>query len=448
MAKSKTIYTCQSCGTQSPKWMGRCSNCSAWNSFIEEVPQKNKPGFFELRSEEATPLDEISLENKARFSTQIQEFDRVLGGGFVPGSLTLLGGDPGIGKSTLVLQALDQLSQQNLTVLYATGEESKAQIKIRAERLGISSKFLVVAENSLDRIIKQVEKIKPSLLIVDSIQTIYLSQLDSAPGSLSQVRECAGKLLFLSKSNSMSTLIIGHVTKEGSLAGPRVLEHLVDTVLYFEGDSKQQFRLLRGIKNRYGSTYEIGVFEMSQEGLKEITDTSSLFLSDNTEARPGCTTTASLEGQRPILVEVQALVSSSSLVNPRRTCQGVDSGRVAIIIAVLEKIAGLNLYNQDVYINAAGGFKVIEPSADCAILLSLVSSFKNKALPKDALFIGEIGLSGEIRSVNQIEIRIKEARKLGFKKFILPKSQEKYLSSSQEDLIQVESISELLDLLF
>lgn len=451
-AKTKTVYSCQSCGYQSVKWLGKCPDCNQWNTFAEETLTPNlraeKGEFYSLTSEKPTLLREITLEERERFSSGMGELDRVLGGGVVPGSLVLIGGDPGIGKSTLILQVLDKMAQKGIKVLYATGEESKEQIKIRADRLGISSDVLIIAENCLDRIIDQVKKIKPQVLVVDSIQTIYLSELESAPGSISQVRESAGKLLYFSKTTGMATVLIGHVTKEGSLAGPRILEHMVDCVLYFEGDSHQHYRLLRTIKNRYGSTNEIGVFEMTQKGLLEVNNPSSLFLPDGTHSPAGSAVTSSLEGMRPLLVEIQGLVSDSSLANPRRTTLGVDSGRVAILIAVLEKVVGLNLYAQDIYVSAAGGFKVVEPAADLAIMAALISSFKNKPVPRGTLLIGEVGLCGEVRGVQGLEIRLKEAEKMGFERCILPKLKGKLNISSNLNLVQVQSPEQVLEALF
>lgn len=454
MAKSKTIYACQSCGSQSPKWLGKCPDCNQWNTFVEETfsntaPQKTPEGhFFSLTTDTPYPLNEITLVDQPRFTSTLVELDRVLGGGIVPGSLVLVGGDPGIGKSTLILQALDRMRRQGLTVLYATGEESKEQIKMRGDRLEISSNLLVVAENSLDRIIDHIKKVKPQLTVVDSIQTVYLASLESAPGSVSQVRECAGKLLFLSKTMGIATILIGHVTKDGALAGPRVLEHMVDCVLYFEGDAHQHYRLLRTIKNRYGSTNEIGVFEMTQKGLAEVKNPSSLFLSDHPERGIGSVVTASLEGLRPFLIEIQALVSQSALPNPRRTTLGVDGSRVAILVAVLEKIMGLNLYAQDIYVNAAGGFKVNEPSADLAILAALVSSFKNRPMLPQTLVLGEVGLSGEIRGVNGCDIRVNEAQKMGFKRCILPINKGNYVPPSHIEIIPVKSVSQAIEVLF
>lgn len=452
MPKPKTIYTCQNCGHQSPKWLGKCPDCSQWNTLVEETvsaPSRSDQGdFFELKSAEAIPITEISLKERPRIPCEIAEVDRALGGGVVPGSLVLIGGDPGIGKSTLILQILDRLASRDVKVLYATGEESAEQIKMRGDRLGISSQVLVIAENSVERIVEQVKKIKPQILVVDSIQTVYLSNLTSAPGSVSQVREAAGKLLYLSKVTGTATFLIGHVTKDGALAGPRILEHMVDSVLYFEGDSRQHYRILRTIKNRYGSTNEIGVFEMTEQGLLEVDNPSALFLPEHETLSPGSTVTASLEGARPFLVEMQALVSSSVLTNPRRTTLGVDGGRVALLIAVLEKIVGLNLYGQDVYVNAAGGLKVIEPAADLAILAALVSSFKNKPLQPQILLLGEVGLTGEIRGIQGLDIRLKEAEKMGFKHCILPKNKRKSVSSSHLEITFVESVLGVMDVLF
>ena len=449
MAKNKTVYSCQQCGYQSPKWVGKCPDCNQWNTLAEETfspSEKTREGFFVLQSEEASPLSQISLEKKKRYEVGVAELDRVLGGGIVPGSLVLIGGDPGIGKSTLVIQALDQLVKRGVKVLYATGEESKEQIKMRCERLKISSDLLILAENSVERIITQVQKLKPDVLVVDSIQTVYLSSLESAPGSVSQVRESAGKFMYLSKTTGLATMLIGHVTKEGNLAGPRVLEHMVDCVLYFEGDARQHYRILRTMKNRYGSTNEIGVFEMKEAGLGEVANPSALFVPDKESSGPGCAITASLEGVRPFLVEIQALVSSSTLANPRRTTLGVDNGRVSMMVAILEKIVGLNLYAQDIYVNAAGGFKIVEPAADLAIIAALVSSFRNKNFHVGTFVVGEVGLSGEVRAVQGLDIRIKEAIKMGFKHFVLPKTKDLILPSSVEG-VKVSHVSQALEML-
>lgn len=451
MAKTKTIYACQNCGSQTPKWVGKCPECQQWNTLVEEtysVSKNSKTDSFGLTSQEAIPITQISLEEKKRLPTQLSEMDRVLGGGIVPGSLVLIGGDPGIGKSTLILQTLDQLASHGVKTLYVTGEESIEQIRIRGDRLQVQSEVLVIAENSMERIIEHVKKIKPQVLVVDSIQTVYQETLESAPGSVAQVRECSGKLLYLSKATGTATFLIGHVTKDGAIAGPRILEHMVDCVLYFEGDSKQHYRILRTFKNRFGSASEIGVFEMSQQGLLQVTNPSALFLPEHNQDIPGSAVMASLEGARPLLIEIQALVSSSVLTNPRRTTLGVDSGRVSLLIAVLEKMVGLNIFSQDVYVNAAGGFRVMEPAADLAILASMISSFKNKPIPRDLILLGEVGLSGEVRGVQGIEARLNEASKMGFKKAILPKSKEKLIFPSQLEPCFVQSIADLDDRLF
>jgi DNA repair protein RadA/Sms len=449
----KTRFSCQSCGYQTPKWLGKCPDCNAWNSFIEEntskaLEQREKTGFFTLTSDEPILLDKISLESTPRHQTTITELDRALGGGIVPGSLILLGGDPGIGKSTLVLQALSRLAQSGTSVLYVTGEESREQIKMRAQRLNVSGDILVVAENSLDKILSHVEKTKPQILVIDSIQTVFLPHLESAPGSLSQVRECAGKILYFSKSSGTATFLVGHVTKEGAIAGPRILEHMVDAVLYFEGENSGQFRILRTIKNRYGSTNEIGVFEMTSQGLKDIANPSQIFLRERRSEVSGSVVTSTMEGSRPILTEIQALVSSSSLANPRRTAIGVDNNRVALIIAVLEKIAGLNLYNQDIYVNAAGGLKVFEPACDLAILLALVSSFKNRPLSGHCVVLGEVGLTGELRSVSQMENRVQEAIRLGYKSIIVPKTNKpNWGKTTGVEIMACETVNQVLEIL-
>lgn len=423
--KIKSQFFCQECGYESAKWIGRCPACENWNTFQEERVSKasqarKQTGFVTIASEKPVALKDISLDRVPRYTTGISELDRVLGGGIVPSSLILFGGDPGIGKSTLVLQLLEKLAQNNTSVLYVTGEESKEQIKMRAHRLGISANITVFAENDLENIFTQVNELKPQVLVIDSIQTIYMPHLEAAPGSVSQVRECTGKLLYYSKSTLTSTILIGHVTKEGSIAGPRVLEHMVDTVLYFEGEQTGQFRILRTIKNRYGSTNEIGVFEMTAEGLKEILNPSQIFLREKSEQKTGACVTAGLEGTRAILTEIQALVSPSGLTNPRRTGIGVDTNRMALTIAVTEKILGIKLYDQDIYVSATGGLKIVEPACDLSILMSLISSFKNKHLSGEIVAIGEIGLTGEIRPVSHLEKRVQEALRLGYNTILIP----------------------------
>ena len=451
--KQKSTFFCKQCGCETAKWMGKCPGCDEWNSFIEETTSKakdtrEKQGFITLKSDHPVTLDEISLDKTQRYETKISELDRTLGGGLVPGSLILFGGDPGIGKSTLILQTLDHLALNQISVLYVTGEESKEQIKLRAERLGVQSNLTIVAENSLDRILKHVEKLKPQVLVIDSIQTVYLPHLESAPGSISQVRESAAKLLYYSKTTGTTTILIGHVTKEGAIAGPRILEHMVDSVLYFEGENTGQFRILRTIKNRYGSTNEIGVFEMTTKGLIEVTNPSQHFLKEKSEHCIGSCVTVAMEGTRPILTEIQALVSSSQLANPRRTAIGLDHNRVSLIVAVLEKMTGINLYNQDIYVNVVGGLKLYEPSCDLAILMSLVSSYKNLPLPGHMVAVGEIGLTGEMRSVNFFEPRISEAKKLGYQKVVCPKKPKLQNMSNDIELLRFKSIETLIDQLF
>jgi DNA repair protein RadA/Sms len=450
-AKVKTQFFCQECGYETRKWLGKCPGCNAWNTIVEEKVSKaskarEAKGFITLTSV-PTKLDEISLDQTPRYETKIQELDRVLGGGIVPGTLTLIGGDPGIGKSTLVLQLLQNLSANHHSVFYVTGEESKEQIKRRADRLKVSADITILAENNMEESLKQANSIKPQILVIDSIQTAYDPHLESAPGSLSQVRECTGKLLYHAKNSLTSVILIGHVTKEGSIAGPKVLEHMVDTVLYFEGESSGQFRILRTIKNRYGSTNEIGVFEMTELGLLEVNQPSQIFLKDRADDRPGSCVTASLEGTRSVLTEIQALVTSSSLANPRRSAIGTDHNRLSLIIAVAEKVAGIKLYDQDIYASAAGGLKVYEPACDLSILMAVVSSHLNRPLSGQIVAIGEIGLSGEIRSVSHLEKRIQEAEKMGYKTVIIPKNNKINPKLCQAELIMVSNVTEALNLL-
>lgn len=448
--KIKSQFFCQECGYESAKWIGRCPACENWNTFQEERVSKasetrKQTGFLTLASEKPVTLDEISLERVPRYTTGISELDRVLGGGIVPSSLILFGGDPGIGKSTLVLQLLEKLAQNNTSILYVTGEESKEQIKMRAHRLGISASITIFAENNLENIFKHVEELKPQVLVIDSIQTIYMPHLEAAPGSVSQVRECTGKLLYYSKSTLTSTVLIGHVTKDGAIAGPRVLEHMVDTVLYFEGEQTGQFRILRTIKNRYGSTNEIGVFEMTAEGLKEIINPSQIFLREKADQKTGACVTAALEGTRAILTEIQALVSGSGLTNPRRTGIGVDTNRMALTIAVTEKILGIKLYDQDIYVSATGGLKLVEPACDLAILMSLISSFKNRPLSGEVVALGEIGLTGEIRPVSHLEKRVQEALRLGYKSILVPATKSKDILAYGKAITQLKHVRDVAE---
>jgi DNA repair protein RadA/Sms len=452
MAKLATLFECQQCGYQSPKWLGRCSDCGAWNSFVEGVAAASKAAsnsgaqFYSLQSKLA-PLDEIGTQAPPRILTRLSELDRLLGGGVVPGSVILLGGDPGIGKSTLVLQILSQLSQGGAKVAYLSGEESADQIKLRADRLSVKSKNLyVMTENDLSRALPQIEALKPELLVVDSIQTVYLPELGSAPGSVTQVRECAGKLLYLAKSKGLPVLLVGHVTKEGSLAGPKILEHMVDTVLYFEGERGQAYRLLRTFKNRFGSVSELAVYEMRAQGLQEVTNPSELFLSDNPELAPGSVVVSSLKGTRPLLAELQALVTPTSLGMPRRVTVGVDTQRVALLVAVLEKIVGLHLGGQDIFLNVVGGLDVDEPGVDLGVLLAIASSFQGRALAEKTLVLGEVGLNGEIRAVTGETLRLEEASRLGFKRVILPKKGSKEKVPAGLELIRVANVGAALDL--
>lgn len=453
MAKTKIIYACQNCGFQSPKWLGKCPDCNQWNTLVEERIEHATHRRDELTlgtREDPAPINEISTAEEGRILSGIGEFDRVLGGGLVPGSVTLIGGDPGIGKSTLLLQAFAALSQKGLTCLYVSGEESQRQIKMRAERLGITCPtLLILSETSLEKIIEQIKKIKPSVLVIDSVQTIFTSSLPSAPGSIGQVRESSGSIIVLAKKSDLSTFLIGHVTKDGSLAGPRALEHMVDTVLYFEGERGHNFRILRAVKNRFGSTNEIGVFDMKEAGLREVDNPSELFLSERPLQVPGSAVVCSMEGTRPILVELQALVSPSFLAVPRRTTIGVDHNRVALLVAVLEKKMGVKLFNQDIFVNVAGGVQVDEPAVDLGIIAAVASSYEEKAVDPQTVLFGEVGLAGEIRAISQAEARVKEAGKLGFKRCILPQSNSRQLSHIKNpELTGVGSLAECWEILF
>ena len=430
MAKTATSFVCRECGYNSPKYLGKCPNCGNWSTmeeFKETTSNTKRPSLVQ-QSEEAHKtkpmrLDQVSYERVNRVKTSISELDRVLGGGVVPGSLVLIGGDPGIGKSTLLLQVSSELQQTQGTVLYVSGEESASQIKMRAERLGMQADgFYIYAETNLEDIVAQVEALKPDYVIIDSIQTMTHPQANGVAGSVSQVREATATLMRLAKLNQIAIFIVGHVTKEGALAGPRMLEHMVDTVLYFEGDKHHSFRVLRSVKNRFGSTNEIGVFEMHQEGLNEVTNPSEVFLEERLAGATGSAIVVSLEGTRPILTEVQCLLSPTAFGNARRTTSGLDYNRVALLMAVLEKRAGLLLQNQDAYFKSTGGLKLNEPAVDLAIAMSIVSSYKEKETQMGDCFIGEIGLTGEIRKVNRVYDRVREAEKLGCKRVFIPKN--------------------------
>jgi len=453
MPKQKTIYTCSLCGYQSPKWLGKCPDCDQWNSFYEEV--KTSPSRYsalnpETSNSSPTPINEIELNTDNRILTEIKELDRVLGEGLVQGAVVLIGGDPGIGKSTLALQAITKLALKKKNVLYISGEESLKQLRMRAERLGnLPENLFILAETSLEKIIQEIRNIKPQIIIIDSVQTVYTSELESAPGSVSQIRETCAKLINLSKETDTSAFLIGHVTKEGAIAGPRVLEHMVDTVLYFEGDRGHSYRILRAVKNRFGSTDEIGVFEMSQSGLSEVKNPSELFISERPDNSSGSVVVPSIEGTRPILVEIQALVTPTSLSLPRRAAIGLDSNRASILIAVIEKKLGITMYNQDVFLNVAGGVRLSEPGIDLGVITAIVSSKLDQPVPSDTVICGEVGLTGEVRSISQTSVRINEAERLGFTKCILPKNSLKNTQNNHSIKIKgIKTISEAMELIF
>lgn len=455
MAKIKTIYSCNSCGAQFPKWAGQCQDCGDWNCLEEEVapsksPSSPKAARFEGFAPKASvqKLPNVSIKGTPRFGSGVGELDRVLGGGFVPGSVILLGGDPGIGKSTLILQSLALLSQTKKT-LYVTGEESAEQIALRAQRLGVQDADLdLLADNQLESILEITLAHKPDVLVMDSIQTLYTDTLQSAPGSVAQVRETASRLVRFGKQTGTIIILVGHVTKEGALAGPRVLEHMVDTVLYFEGERNSSFRLIRAIKNRFGAVNEIGVFVMTDTGLKEVTNPSAMFIKRAQQDATGSVILVSQEGTRPLLVEVQSLVDQSSLPNPRRVTVGLDNQRLAMLLAVVNRHAGVSLYDQDVFVNVIGGVKVHEPAADLAIILSVLSSFKNKPLDNDLAVFGEVGLTGEIRPVQAGLGRIKEVEKLGFKRLIVPKGNMSGVKSKGMDILPVNTLEQAIRIAF
>lgn len=454
MPKSITKYVCQNCGYSSLKWIGKCPECDSWNSFVEEIVQTDKRKFVsksstkaDLKMQSLSKVSDINVKEDKRTTTGITELDRVLGGGIVAGSVVLVGGDPGIGKSTLMVQLADKVKDK--VIIYVSGEESQKQIKLRCERMGfMNDDFYILTETNLEIIAAVIERIEPDIVIIDSIQTIYRNDLESSPGSISQLRECTSGIIQIAKAKSISFFLIGHITKEGMIAGPKVLEHMVDTVLQFEGERTHAYRILRAIKNRFGSTNEIGVFEMTGTGLLEIKNPSQLFLSQRSSGISGSSVSASIEGTRPILVEVQALVSSSGYSVPQRTATGFDYKRLTILIAVLEKKIGLHLSKYDVFLNIAGGIKIEEPSIDLAAAMSICSSFKDSPIDPDMLVLGEIGLSGEIRTISFVDRRIQEAAKLGFKKIVLPKSNLKgFKKNGILEYIPVENIGDALRLL-
>ena len=455
MAKEKTIYLCGSCGYETPRWMGKCPGCGSWNTLEEQAPQasaqpaaktlKQRPG----TGAQAMRLRDIPEENTARASTGIGELDRVLGGGVVEGSLMLVGGDPGIGKSTLLLQASENLAKAGARVLYISGEESARQIKMRARRLGVeSNNLLILSENAMDAAEKRWEEIQPDYMIIDSIQTMYRPDMASAPGSVSQVRECASLLMRMAKTSGCAVFLVGHVTKEGAIAGPRILEHMVDVVLYFEGDRQHEYRILRAVKNRFGSVNELGLFQMHENGMMPVENPSEMLLSTRAKNVPGSCVHCAIEGSRPMLVDVQALALQTAYGNPRRTTNGFDGGRLALLLAVLEKRAGVSLFNQDVYINIAGGLALSEPAADLPFCAAVASSVKGVSIPSDWAVMGEVGLAGEIRSISQAERRLAECARLGFKTAVMPRENMKRIRAPEGMRVYgVETLFEALSIM-
>ena len=447
MSKAKTIYSCTECGATAPKWQGQCPGCNLWNTLVETVEEKASPA---ARFQSLAPasrlqtLSEIEAREEERIATGIAEFDRALGGGLVPGGVVLIGGDPGIGKSTLLLQALAGLSEAH-PVLYVSGEESGEQVALRARRLALNTRKLqLLAEINLEKILSTLQTEKPLVAVIDSIQTLWSDQLSSAPGSVAQVRECAAQLTRLAKTAGITVILVGHVTKEGALAGPRVLEHIVDTVLYFEGDTHSSFRLVRAFKNRYGAVNELGVFAMTDRGLKGVSNPSALFLSQHGQAVPGSCVMVTQEGTRPLLVEIQALVDQSH-GNPRRLTVGLEAQRLAMLLAVLHRHAGIVCFDQDVFVNAVGGVKIAEPAADLAVLLSIISSLKNKALPEKLVVFGEVGLAGEIRPAPRGQERLKEAAKLGFTRAMIPEANRPRQAIAGMEVIAVSRVEEAVE---
>lgn len=452
MAKTKTKFVCQNCGYTTAKWMGRCPECGTWDSLAEELetPASGPQQSFLMPKEAPKPktLDKVMLTEVERLKTGINEFDRVLGGGLVPGSLVLLGGDPGIGKSTMLLDAGIRFSAGGIKVLYVSGEESEAQTAMRARRLGKpGTALLVMTATDLDAVLLQAKEVQPQILVIDSIQTMYNPELQTAAGSVGQVRECTAKLLRFAKATGIAVIIIGHVTKDGNIAGPRLLEHMVDVVLQFEGDRSYSFRVLRALKNRFGSTSESGIFSMETGGLKEVTNPAGLFLENRAENAPGSVVCACMEGNRPIMVEVQALVAKTPYGMPRRTAVGFDYNRVNMLLAILERRLGMDFGNFDAYLNVVGGMKITEPSADLAAAAALVSSYRNKPVPQGVLAVGEVGLTGEIRRVAGTERRIRDAANLGFTKFVVPKGKLN-MEQKTSGIIQAATLEEALNAIF
>lgn len=446
--KIKTAYVCQQCGQSFSKWSGKCQECNAWNSIVEEKEASFKSSAsLSFSKEVPKTFSEVETVNISRITTDLKEWDRVLGGGLVPGSVILIGGEPGIGKSTLLLQAAYQYALQKQNVLYLSGEESTSQISLRASRLKINPDNIKVgAENNLERVLNYVDELQPKVVILDSIQTLFTEKLDSHPGSVSQIRECAFQIIDFCKPKNISVFLVGHITKEGTIAGPKLLEHMVDVVLSFEDNSSQLFRLLRTLKNRFGSTNELGVFEMTSLGLREVKNPSEIFLAEKKHTTPGSVITATMEGNRPILVEVQGLIAPTSLTFPRRTAIGIDGNRLSLLVAILEKRAGFRLFDQDVYVNIAGGLQLKETASDLSIMAALISSFQNKPIAGDVLFFGEVGLGGEVRSVPQPLLRLQEASRIGLKKAYLPTRISKEVAAQVSiELIPLNHIQELCD---
>ncbi|HEX9901714.1 MAG TPA: DNA repair protein RadA [Acidobacteriota bacterium] len=452
--KDKSVFICQSCGYQSPKWLGRCPSCNEWSSLVEELEEQRPAAEVSFPETEPTLFSDIKAAEKQRLPLRMEEFNKVLGGGVVLGSLVLIGGEPGIGKSTLLLQAARDFAQQGETVLYISGEESLEQIKLRGDRLGVGQgRLFLLAETNLERVLAQAERVQPRILVVDSVQTIYSSKLTSSPGTISQVREVAHQIFRLAKKNQISSFLIGHITKEGSLAGPKSLEHMVDVVLLFEGERDHSYRVLRAMKNRFGPVSELAVFEMASGGLQAISNPSEFFLRERPAGEAGSVVVCTLKGTRPLLVEIQSLVSDTLFAgNPRRMTIGLDHFRSSMLLALVEKRIGFGFGNQDIYLNVAGGLTIDEPAADLAVIVAVVSSLKNKVVPPDVAVFGEVGLSGEVRSVSQPGLRLKEARSLGFRTLILPKGNlagpEAKEAAADLQVIGVDNVRQALKVLF